>query len=84
MLSSVYISGRLGDRIDEKFRYVEIDRLLQTDGHGNYIVDKIPVRSMVNGKFYTAKNGTLIILKGRLEMNEKHGLIIVDEIDEFY
>ena len=61
MLSSVYISGRLGDRIDEKFRYVEIDRLLQTDGHGNYIVDKIPVMlRLLSGRVLETKDSAYL------------------------
>lgn len=85
MLSSVFISGRLGELINENYRYVEIDRVAYDNfGGGKYEVDKIPVRSMEKGRFYSYKTGSLIILKGRIEMDPELGLVVVDEIHELY
>lgn len=85
MLSSVYLSGRLGEIIAPKTRHVEVDRVVPGPT-GHYETDKFIVRSMlaVDGPFMKLPAGTLIILKGRLETDPKLGLIIVDEIDELF
>ena len=85
MLSSVFVSGRLGEIIEEKTRYVEVDRVIPGPT-GHYEVDRFPVRSMlaIHGPFMTQPVGTYICFKGRLEVDPRLGLIIVDEIDEIY
>lgn len=84
MISSVYMSGRLGDKINDEFRYIEVDRMFDDRGDRKLVTDKFPVRSMVKGRFYDYPNGAMIILKGRIEMDEKLGLVIVDELDEIF
>lgn len=83
MISSVFVSGRLGDALGEKTRYVEVDRVVPGPS-GLYETDKFPVRTMLckDGLFMTAKKGAYITLKGRIENDPELGLVIVDEIDE--
>lgn len=86
MLSSVSLSGRLGEALADNVRYVELDRVLSTSEGGSYKIDKIPVRSYGGrlSRFMSAKKGTLILLKGRLETNEKLGVIVIAEFHEIY
>jgi hypothetical protein len=85
MLSSVFVSGRLGDIIDGKTRYVEIDRVVP-GASGHFETDLIPVRSMltIEGSFIKGAKGSFIVFKGRIERDPKLGLILIDELDEIY
>ncbi|MDO5330137.1 MAG: hypothetical protein Q4F15_01720 [Bacillota bacterium] len=85
MLSNITISGRLGEKIDKRTRYVEVDRLLP-DGGGKFRVDAIPVRSMLalEGPFMSEPNGAFIVLLGHLEVDEEGHLIVVNELDEIF
>ena len=85
MLSSVFLSGRLGEIVGPKTRYVEIDRVIPGPS-GRFETDKFPVRSMLAtaGPFMKASVGTFIVLKGRLECDSDGKLIIVDELDEIF
>ena len=84
MLSSVFVSGRLGPapKEGERVRFVEVDRLVPEE-NSKFKVDRIPVKSQGRcGQFFSAKEGSFIIVKGRIEMDEKYGLVIVDELSE--
>lgn len=83
MLSSVFLSGRLGKLIRPNLRYVEIDRVVP-EKCGSYEVDRVKVRSMLSEKsqFYTALEGSGVVIKGRLQVDEEEGLIVVAEIEE--
>ncbi len=83
MISSVFLTGHLGDKVDEKIRYVEVDRVIPGPT-GKFLTDRFPCRGLYGpkGRFMSAPNGSLIVIKGRLEMDEKYGLIIVAELDE--
>lgn len=85
MLSSVFVSGRLGEVIEPKTRFVEVDRMVP-GASGRYEVDKFIVRSMLcsDGPFMKLPVGTFIVIRGRLEQDPKLGLIIVDEVDELF
>ncbi len=85
MLSSVFLTGRLGEKLDDKVRYVEVDRVIPGPT-GKFLTDKIPCRGLYGprGRFMSAPAGSFIALKGRIEMDERHGLIIVAEIDEMH
>jgi hypothetical protein len=85
MLSSVFVSGRLGALIDEKTRYVEVDRVIPGPS-GHFETDQLPVRSMlcIDGSFMKGPKGTFIVFKGRIESDPKLGLILIDELDEIY
>ena len=84
MISSVFVSGRLGKKTGG-YRYVEVDRSVpNADGH--YETDHFLVRPSTgeDSSFMTLPLGSYICFKGRLEQDEERGLIIVDEIDEIY
>lgn len=85
MLSSVFLSGRLGKVLSGHVRNVEIDRVMPGCG-GRLLVDVFPVYSPLSPSslFFSAKEGSLIILKGRLEKDKELGTLIVDEIDEIF
>lgn len=85
MLSSVFLSGRLGEVKDDRTRIVELDHVIPGPS-GRFGVTKVPVRSMMSDSLLVkAKAGALIILKGRLEANEKDGILtVIDEMDEIY
>ncbi len=85
MISSIFVSGRLGKYVGEGIRLLEVDRLVPSN-QGRYETDLIPVRSMLSesSTFYRANDGTLAIIKGRLETDKKHGLIVVAEVEEIF
>ena len=85
MLSSVFVSGRLGEAVGKDVRLVEVDRVLSGAG-GKFKVDAFPVRCLLGKStlFFKAKEGSLIVLKGRLERDQDLGIVIVDEIDEIF
>lgn len=85
MISSIFVSGRLGKYIGDGIRLLEVDRLVPSK-QGKYETDLIPVRSMLSesSTFYKAGDGTLAIIKGRLEMDKDHGLLIVAEVEEIF
>ena len=85
MLSSVYIAGRMGETLDEGVRIVEVDGCVPGPD-GAFSTFAIPVYSnMAKGSyFFQAPKGSLIIVKGRLEVKAGLGLVVVNEIDEIY
>ena len=85
MLSSVYISGRLSEAVGENARIVEVDSPIPST-EGKFLVHRIPVICHMTRKsfFFVAPNGSLIVLKGRLESHPEWGLVVIDEIDEIY
>ena len=40
MLSSVFLTGRLGEKLDDKVRYVEVDRVIPGPT-GKFLTDKL-------------------------------------------
>lgn len=85
MLSSVFVSGRLGKQLSEQVRLVEVDRVVPGAG-GKFKIDQFPVVCHLSPSslFFTANEGSLIVLKGRLEKHKEFGTVIVDEIDEIF
>ncbi len=85
MISSVFVSGRIGKTIDTNFRYVLIERPL-VDQKGRFIVDQIPVRMpyFASESWIKEKEGSFVVFKGRIERDEKLGLVIVIEHREIY
>lgn len=85
MLTNVVIYGELSDRIDNNFRYVNaksIDSL-----HEKENIFKIPVCYWINspkgGNLLTIpENGVKVIIRGRLDSNEKFPLYVVVETIE--
>jgi len=85
MMTSLSLSGRLGKVKEGRFRYVEVDRVVYTPLGGRYKVDSFLVRFPSESGFcIKAPNGSLIFMKGRIEVDEKQGMIIVDEFDEIF
>ncbi len=85
MISSCFVTGRLGKVIDPTTRYVEVDRVLPDDC-GTYSVDRIPVRTY-SGKgclFMVAPEGSYIGLKGHLETREEFGVLVYLEFEEIF
>ena len=85
MLSSIFISGTLGKNLGDGFRMVDVQS--PTPGsNGKFPVFHLPIlcKMLPKSYFFTAPEGSLITLKGRLEMHEQRGLIIVNELDEIY
>ncbi len=85
MLSSLFLSGRLGEVKDEKTRIVEVEHVIPGPT-GRFATSRIPVRALApESLLVKAKAGSLIVLKGRIEADEKDGILyVVDEIDEIY
>ena len=84
MISSIFLSGRLGELISPTCRYVEVDRPIPENGR--FITDKFVVKSQCTqiNPFMKEPVGSYICLKGRLEVDDKLGIIIIIEIDEMY
>ena len=84
MLSSIFLAGTLGENLSDSVRIVDVDSYIP--GKGGFLTQHIPVKCdlLPGSYFFTAAKGSLIILKGRLEMDEKLGLVVINEIDEIY
>jgi single-stranded DNA-binding protein len=79
MITNVMMIGQIDEVIADNVRYVNVERYYR-DENNQFIVDKIPVvywTRATNNFFMTMKKGTLICVKGRLEVNEDIGLLIV-------
>ncbi len=85
MISSVFVSGRIGKIIDRHFRYVLVERPL-VNQEGKYQVDEIPVRVsyFATESWMKEKEGTFIVFKGRIEKDKNVGLALVVEHRECY
>lgn len=80
MLCSIIMCGRLGENLETPFRYVEFDRLLR--GKEKQITDKIPVcpwDKSDKSSLFTMKQGTLVLVSGSLERDEKIGLYVLSD-----
>lgn len=85
MISSVFLTGRLGPLLDESTRYVEIDSVLPGPS-GTFETHHIPVRCNrgPSAHFLRAKEGGLITLQGRLQQDETFGLVVALELEDIY
>ncbi len=85
MISSVFVTGRVGQIIDANYRYVEVERPI-VNQNGIYTIDKIPVRMpyFASSSWSKEKEGSYIAFKGRIEMDERWGLVLVIEHKEIY
>ena len=84
MISSIFMSGRLGNKLDDRTRYVEVDRPIPSDR--GFVTDRFIVRSHALSRtaFITQPNGAYICFKGRVEQDETLGVIFVLEMEEMY
>ncbi len=85
MISSVFVTGRVGQSIDSNYRYVEVERPL-VDQNGAFVIDRIPTRMpyFASSSWSKEKEGSYIAFKGRIEMDERLGLVLVIEHKEIY
>ena len=85
MISSVFVTGRVGTKIDANYRYVEVERPISNQ-NGVYAIDKIPTRMpyFASSSWNKEKEGAYIAFKGRIEMDERLGLVLVIEHKEIY
>lgn len=83
MLSSVFLSGVLGDFVDENTRLVEVKRLLP-EVNGKFKIDSFPVRVgyLAQNTFKKAKLGQEVVIKARLEKESDIGIYLFCEIFE--
>ncbi len=80
MISDVFLTGRLSEPINETIRLVEIDRMIPE--HGKFVVDKIPVlywSKEPRSNFMKLASGSLVVIRGRIQIEAPIGLIIVAE-----
>ena len=86
MISSVVLAGTLKERINKTFRYVEaiqIDALRPS----KEIVHRIPVQYWTKSDqnvLLNRQEGTQLVIKGRLESDEKMGIYVLVESVNFY
>ena len=85
MICSVFLSGRTGKSIDERTRAVELDSIVP-GSTGEFQTYDIPVRSNrgPSSHFLSAKEGALVTLQGRLEVDPLLGLIVQVEVEEIH
>lgn len=85
MISAVFVTGRLGEKIGPLGRFVEVDRVVPGPT-GKYQVDKIPVFTY-SGEgclFMKAPIGSFITCKGHMETDEKLGVVVKMELEEIF
>lgn len=85
MISAVFVTGRLGEKIAPLGRYVEIDRVLPGPT-GHYGVDKVPVFTY-SGEgclFMKAPIGSFISFKGHIETQDGFGIVVKLELEEIF
>ena len=85
MLASVFLSGRLGEKVAPNVRIVEVDGL-RPGPTGVFVTHKIPViaHRSLSATFLCAKEGAFVIVKGRLEVVEEFGLVVAAELEETF
>lgn len=80
MISDVFLTGRLSEAINETIRLVEIDRMIPE--HGKFVIDKIPVlywSKEPRSNFMKLTSGSLVVIRGRIQIEATVGLVIVAE-----
>lgn len=80
MISDVFLSGRITKVLNKTTRYVEVERLIPEQG--KFVTDNIPVsfwNKEPNSLFMKLSEGTLIILRGRIQNEAQFGIIVIAE-----
>lgn len=80
MISDVFLSGRITKVLNKTTRYVEVERLIPEQG--KFVTDNIPVsfwNKEPNSFFMKLSEGTLIILRGRIQNEAQFGIIVIAE-----
>ncbi len=80
MISNVFLLGKVGKIIDDERRFIEVDRVTVKDGkiETDNLIAKYWNRRPGN-HFMKMNEGNYIGVKGRLENDEKYGVIIIIE-----
>jgi hypothetical protein len=84
MITNIMAIGLMDDVISDNIRFISIERHYR-DTKGQFIIDRIPIRywtRATNSYFMTMRKGTLVGVKGRIEMVEGVGLCIMCEFFE--
>jgi hypothetical protein len=84
MITNVMAIGLMDEIITDNIRYLLIERHYR-ESNGMFMVDRIPIRywtRSVNSYFMSMRKGTLVGVKGRIEMVEGVGLCIMCEFFE--
>jgi hypothetical protein len=79
MITTIMMIGLIDEVISPNTRYIRVQRPYRNN-QGQFIEDLIPIRywtRATNNYFMIMKTGTLIGIKGRIEMVEEFGLTII-------
>lgn len=80
MMTNLFMTCRVGDRINDCMRYLEVDRL--PTSKQTYEIDSFPAMywtRVANSLFMEIKKGALIALRGRIEVDKERGIYILIE-----
>ncbi len=88
MLTAVFVVGRLGE-IDGDYRYVYVEKVpevevISSDKNENFDRIKLQMWSGPSGILSRLKEGIMIVLKGRLQVNKENELFVVVELLRTY
>lgn len=83
MISSVFVSGRLAESPFPGYRYIEVERPVP-DSKGQFKTDRFLVRDALAGHSMVSilPVGAQVVFKGRIEIDDKYGFVIVEELVE--
>lgn len=79
MISTVMVIGLIDEVISDNTRFLRVQRPYRNI-HGEFVEDKFPIRywtRATNNYFMSMKLGTLIGVRGRLEVDETVGVFIL-------
>ena len=83
MMTNIVAIGKIGAEIKPNARMLEVERP-HRNSEGNFITDQIPIlywSRATNNYFMNMANGTLILVKGRLEGTDLGLAIITDYME---
>ncbi len=81
MLSPIVVLGTLKEEIRPNVRFIEVERP-HRDDNGKFIIDRFPISywsRATNNYFMTMAPGTLVLIKGRLEVDCDIGIHIMTD-----
>jgi hypothetical protein len=79
MLTNAMLFGLLDDPIEDNIRYIKVERPYRNSDN-KFETDRLPAMywsRAVNSYFMTAKKGTMVAIRGRLEQHPTLGTLIV-------
>ncbi len=88
MLTAVFVVGKLGE-VEGNYRYVYVekvpeDEVMGREIHENFDKIKLQMWSGDIGILARLKEGIMIVLKGRLQVNRQNELFVVVELLRTY